>query len=329
MFIKYPSIEQFRTIVKYVKGTAEYHQIPNPTIKFKGTVKLHGTNAGITLQNGYLTIQSRKNAINVEKDNAGFAWFCNANMDAIKDIIAQLPQPEGQDSLTVFGEWCGGNIQKGVALNQIEKTFVIFGAKIVSAEKDENDNATHTWLDHTVINVHGGVNILKIEDAPTYEIDINFNKPAEAQNILSELTLKVEDECPFTKSLFGKSGIGEGIVWKADWRDQHFMFKTKGEKHSVSKVKTIAAVDVEKLESIDAFVDMVVTDNRCEQGISEVFGDEGIDIKRMGEYLKWITADILKEELDTMIESGFEKSDVGRPISLKARTYFLTKWNKL
>ena len=45
----------------------------------------------------------------------------------------------------------------------------------------------------------------------------------------------------------------------------------KGTKHSVSKVKTLAPVNVEKLNSIQEFVDYSVTRVRFEQGLSEVF----------------------------------------------------------
>ena len=59
-FIKFPSIEQYRNIVKRVQHSARYvgyneeknEPIINPfaempTLTFTGTVKLHGTNAGV------------------------------------------------------------------------------------------------------------------------------------------------------------------------------------------------------------------------------------------------------------------------------------------
>ena len=74
--IKFPSIEQFRAIVSNVNrhfnfigldenGDAIYDQtLPKPVIKFKGTVKLHGTNAGVSFNNiGGLWAQSRENII--------------------------------------------------------------------------------------------------------------------------------------------------------------------------------------------------------------------------------------------------------------------------
>ena len=73
--IKYPSIEQFRTVVSNVNrrynfvgldenGEAIYDpSLPKPTLTFKGTVKLHGTNAGVSFNESGYWIQSRENII--------------------------------------------------------------------------------------------------------------------------------------------------------------------------------------------------------------------------------------------------------------------------
>ena len=71
--IKYPSIEQFRNVIRTVKERHDYqgksengepiyqHVSPYPVIKFTGTVKLHGTNAGIVLcKDGTMSFQSRE-----------------------------------------------------------------------------------------------------------------------------------------------------------------------------------------------------------------------------------------------------------------------------
>ncbi len=44
---KFPSIEQFRHAVRAVRDRASFNGTPVPTLRFRGTVKLHGTNAGI------------------------------------------------------------------------------------------------------------------------------------------------------------------------------------------------------------------------------------------------------------------------------------------
>lgn len=99
--------------------------------------------------------------------------------------------------------------------------------------------------------------------------------------------------------------------------------KVKGQKHSVSKTKTLAPVDVEKLESIQDFVDYAVTRNRFEQGLGIIFSDPNeYDVKKTGDLLRWIVNDIMSEEMDVLIENKLEPKDVNKYISFKAREMF-------
>ena len=52
-FYPFPSIEQFRQVVSSVKRSDDYNNkdSDNTTLTFQGTVKLHGTNAGIITHN--------------------------------------------------------------------------------------------------------------------------------------------------------------------------------------------------------------------------------------------------------------------------------------
>ena len=155
-------------------------------------------------------------------------------------------------------------------------------------------------------------------------IDIDFNNPELAVNNMTEITEAVEAECPVGKH-FGVSGIGEGVVWETTYKGQHLNFKVKGEKHSATKVNKLVKVDVEKIASIDAFVEYALTENRLNQGIEQVFTIEGTtpDIKQMGPFLKWVMGDICKEEMDTLVENGLEPKDVSRSINQKAREWFM------
>ena len=146
--------------------------------------------------------------------------------------------------------------------------------------------------------------------------------PQLVQNDLSELTIKVEEECPVAKE-FGFEGIGEGIVWTAEFKDNVYRFKVKGEKHSSSKVKTLANVNVEKLEGIQKFVDYAVTESRFKQALENVFpNQEPIDVKKMGEVIRWVVTDVIKEEMDTMVENQVEPKEVNKYISSKVREMF-------
>ena len=83
--IKFPSIDQFRQIIREVKTNHDYqgksedgspiyqHNSPYPAIEFTGTVKLHGTNASIVkYKDGRIEYQSRERVLDLQHDNAGF-----------------------------------------------------------------------------------------------------------------------------------------------------------------------------------------------------------------------------------------------------------------
>jgi len=340
--IKFPSIEQFRTVVSNVNrhfnfvgldenGEAIYDPtLPKPTITFKGTVKLHGTNAGVSYnQNNGLWAQSRENIITIEKDNAGFAFFVESKKDVFFELMAQVMDKvfpwidPTKNTITIYGEWCGGNIQKGVGICNLPKSFFIFGVKVTPHTETEEELRANPayWVDSTYLRDNDN-GIYNIDDFPTYSMDIDFNMPQLVQNELSELTIAVEEECPVAKA-FGFSGIGEGIVWSAEFKGVVHRFKVKGEKHSSSKVKTLAAVNVEKLEGIQKFVDYAVSESRFNQAIENVFpNDEPIDVRKMGDVIRWVVNDVIKEEMDTMVENQVEPKEVNKYISAKVREMF-------
>ena len=105
------------------------------------------------------------------------------------------------------------------------------------------------------------------------------------------------------------------------------MFKTKGEKHSVTKVKKLVEVDVEKLNSINEFVEYSVTENRFNQAKHVIFGEDYLDRRKLGDFIRWIINDIMSEELDTMKKNNLEPKDVNKYISNKIRTMFFEKEN--
>lgn len=338
--IKFPSIEQFRTVVSNINrhynyvgsdenGDAIYDpSMPKPKITFKGTVKLHGTNAAVSYNTkGDLWYQSRENIITPEKDNAGFAFFAESNRDVFLDLMLEIAENENinrnENTITIYGEWCGGNIQKGVGITNLPKSFFIFGVKITPHTETEEELKANPayWVDYTYLESTDN-KIYNINNFTTYTIDIDFNMPQLVQNQLSEMTIDVENECPVAKS-FGFSGVGEGIVWSTEVNGIVHRFKVKGEKHSSSKVKTLAAVDVEKLESIQKFVDYAVTESRFNQALENVFpNQEPIDTKKLGDVIRWVVNDIIKEEMDTMVENGIEPKEVNKYISTKARDMF-------
>lgn len=345
--IKFPSIEQFRNVIRHVKAHAQYtgrdetgepifdQSLPIPTLKFRGTVKLHGTNAGIVydVATDSFTYQSRERVLELTSDNAGFMLNQMKHENVWRDVASQVTNeilPHRKDSITkvcIFGEWCGSSIQKGVALNQLPKMFVIFAVKAVF------DDETTQWIDVGAIDLHlPDSNLFNIDTFPTYEIDIDFNHPELAQNMMIEITEEVEKECPVGK-YFGVSGIGEGVVWTCvsdGWNDSGTWFKVKGEKHSVSKVRTLAAVDVEAVATLKAFVDSVVTEARLEQGLDNLVREQlkPVEMTSMGDFIRWVFNDVMKEEMDTIVANGIDPKKVGSAVANVARPWFVKKVNE-
>lgn len=107
-------------------------------------------------------------------------------------------------------------------------------------------------------------------------------------------------------------------------------YKCKGEKHSNSKVKTTAPVDLEKLGKVDKCVEEITHNWRFEQGLVTIFGsdyEKNINRNKMGDYLKWVASDTLKEESDIIVKYGFEPKDVMSKVQDKAKKYFYAAEN--
>jgi hypothetical protein len=170
-------------------------------------------------------------------------------------------------------------------------------------------------------------NTYLITDFPTWELEIDFEKPELVQNKLVDLTIAVEDECPVAKH-FGVSGLGEGIVWHYDIKDENdiarkrLRFKVKGEKHSNSKVKTLANVDVEAIKQVSDFVDTFLTEARLKQGI-DFIKEAGlrVDPASTGPFVRWVTGDLFKEETDTIIANKLDPKLIGKEASNQARKW--------
>jgi RNA ligase len=331
---KFPSIEQFRTVIRNVKHKAQVVGVdadgeyvmdrtrPMPTLTFEGTVKLHGTNAGIVYdsETDSFQYQSRERVLSLEEDNAGFM----REMIGKEDVLRELFVSEYTfltSKVVIYGEWCGGNIQKGVAINGLPKMFVVFAIKT-----QDTPDSDFVWVKFGSFKTQG---IYSIHDFPTYHIDIDFSKPEMSQNRMIEITEEVEAECPVGK-YFGNSGIGEGVVWKCistGWESSNYWFKIKGAMHSVSKVKTLAPVDIEAIESMNAFIDSVVTEARLEQGLDNLVREQlkPFEMSSIGDFIRWIFNDIIKEETDTIVANGFDQKKLGGPVANKAKTWYINK----
>lgn len=320
---KFTEIEQFRNIIRSVKSHHDFkcydsdeqpiyrHESPYPILTFNGTIKCHGTNASCVLyKDGHIEYQSRERVLSITSDNAKFL-LCMSLVD-VKKLFEGI---EFSDHVALYGEWCGGNIQKGVTISGLPVMWVLFALKIDDIYQDFSKYPHIKMEDKRIFNIYQFEN---------YKMDIDFNYPEIAQNKLVELTEAVEKECPVGR-YFGKpNSIGEGIVWECITDDSRYIFKCKGEKHSISKVKTIVPIDVEELNGMKEFVEYAVTENRMKQGIDKMVElGKPLDMHTTGDYLRWVYNDIIKEETDVLIKNQIDPKKIGSLISAKARIFWL------
>lgn len=340
--IKYPSTGQFRNVVKSVlernsftgldeNGKAIYDpSVKKPVLTAKGTVKLHGTNAGVSYSNTHgMWAQSKEQIITIESDNAGFAFFAHANEEFFVRSLKAFADDHDVDldthSITVYGEWAGEGIQKGTGINNHPKSLFVFGVKV---SKPGDETFKSYWINAEDFARNPEKNVYNIYDFETYEVEIDFSRPDLAQNKMIEIMQEVEKECPVAREL-SHAGIGEGNVWTVEFKGGVYRFKIKGEKHAgKSKVKTLKPVDSEKLNKIHEIVNKVTPAWRLDQMVTEscdLNNGGHIDRSKLGDYLRMVIKDVMKEEMDIISEAGLEPKDINKYISQVAKDYFFDR----
>ncbi|EDM81612.1 hypothetical protein PPSIR1_21884 [Plesiocystis pacifica SIR-1] len=333
--IKFSHISQLHNVVRSVERRRSAGEAIEK-VRFRGTVKLHGSNASVVCSPAGLQPQSRNRELSLDDDNLGFARFV-AQPEvgaAIRELESAL-RPEidlGEDRpLVLYGEWIGPGVQKGVGVAQLPvKQWVLFAL----ATRDEGEESKR-WFELPAFAERFGDRftargIHSIRDVASREIELDFGSRialSGAAEQIDEWTRAVDERCPWA-ARFGVEGVGEGLVWVPLGRhfgDSELFFKSKGERHQIvrRKKKTAAAVDPEELSSIQAFVAYSVTDARLAQGL-EVLRERGLELemRSMGPYLEWIGRDIKRECADELEANGLEWKRVAKAINAKARSHF-------
>jgi hypothetical protein len=350
---KFSSIGQFRHIVETVEHKSTYlgqspedtpiydKTLPRPTLTFNGTVKLHGTNAGVAFDvaSGRMAVQSRERILSLDDDNMGFcAWATSTRPLGTLQMISQIAQavhknqnPEraaGMTSIHVFGEWCGPSVNGKTAIGQLPERLVIFHVLVTHQDDSE------VWLD--VVDVARVFNMFcEIPDQFNFStdfkqwtIEIDFSDPGKSLELLEQLTIEVERECPAAKAL-GLSGLGEGIVWEhTSERFGRLLFKTKGAKHKGTKNRQLVFIAPEVMASREAFAEAVLTESRLEQGLDLIVARHGkATLDHMGEFLMWIGRDVIKEEGDTLQASGLDRKEAMTLVNRRAKAWVIPRFS--
>ena len=351
--VKFPSIEQFRNIIKNVQHSAQYvgyDDVTNTPIMNRGakmpvitaiaTEKLHGSHMGICYSNpdGFW-VQSRENIITPEQDNAACAFNAMQNKDAWMEIINALANEHNVDLntqiITVYAEWCGGSIQKKSAVTGLEKMAVLFNNfKVSPLEPSETESAVwfetkigETWVEKPQNR------IFNICNFPTYEIEIDFNQPLMSQNKMVELVEKIiEPNSPVGRQFGIEKNTGEGIVCSFKFKDSLYQFKVKGSEHSNTKVKTLKPVDDVKLQKIQDIAQQVTPAWRLEQMFAlanDTINGGTAKIENMGTFLKFVNQDILKEESDVIATAELEPKEIFPVVARIARQWYSEELDRM
>ena len=302
-----------------------------------GTVKLHGAHVDwVVSRDDTIRFQSRNLLeLAVGNDNYGFAAFSNPIRDVIvrlkKDIIRRYVQlnpsrtVDPDHPVVISGEWCGQGVQKGMAVSQLPRHFVIISIRV-------ND----TWVSETeYADIHDEARgIYHIGKAGLYSLDLDLEDIDPSEAAIQTIVTGVEKTCPYGLAR-DVTGRGEGIVWKAreHMDNPEMWFKYRGDSTPVSHnwenpreprtgkvVGTAVAADDGAQEY--KFAVSVVTERRLEQGL-EYLAETGTARKGgLGKFLGWVTNDILVEEKREMAEQDIGLRKLKSAIKSISKTWY-------
>jgi len=353
-FVPWGEIELFHNLIKLVAQSRKIedtlkdeededgislkylNEIIQKPITFKGKVKLHGSNGGVTLEGTQIKAQSRNQFIT---GTSGFARIVfGKNEEYFKSLITT---PSGQEwkKFTIFGEHCGPKIQRGVALTKLkEEIFAVFAIDIGGELIIEPGDIERFMTKQGTIPLPPTVFILPWH---TDEIHIDLIEALEHGSVkvlagIEQTVQEIDQLDPWVLKTFGIEGPGEGLVlypvslvessditteYKTLKKEtfRRFAFKAKGEKHRVVATKTSLQVNPTVAHGVEAYVNLMCPEARLQQGAGEVGGYEMSKIKR---FIQWITKDVQKEGKAELEVSGLEWKDVTGALTKKASAWY-------
>jgi hypothetical protein len=322
--ISWSSIELFHNVVRTLNHLHDLGT-PLPSLWYRAKVKLHGTNCAIQVTPAGVFAQSRTGILSLpSNDYKGFASWVKTRESA---FAALTP------GITIFGEWCGPGVEKGMAVSALKgKLFAVFGIQVGYGA----DAKVIYDPDEIAAMLPKGVPDLYVLPWEGSEFSVDFRYKEDMERVVTFLNKWVDDvehEDPWIKRTFGTSGLGEGLVFYPTRNNDGttiptdptelalLMFKAKGEKHRTAGTPVPVQVDATVVESVDEFVKLMVTEARLTQGLSTVCPD-GPDIRATGKYLAWVSADVEKESKAELEASGLTWEQVSKAVQAKARDWF-------
>jgi hypothetical protein len=174
------------------------------------------------------------------------------------------------------------------------------------------------------------VGIYNISRGGFYHEVLDINDTEKCKEKLLTHTLAVEQECPFAKS-FGVAGLGEGIVWKAEYplsQDSRFWLKTKGPEHRHTYTDKLKKAEMKKggNERAKSFAEAAVTEMRLEQAW-DYLDEMGIkkDKSATQQLNQWLVNDVDVEEKKVIAEMCIDKVALKKAIGIIGRNWYFKK----
>ncbi|MGJ7553357.1 RNA ligase family protein [Variovorax sp. RB3P1] len=354
--IEYPSIKHYRETFKQI--TRQRLQTnPHDPLVFRGTTKLHGTNFSYvfdTTDQSQNVFQSRKNVLTDSDEFYGFKdiVYGNKGRYGIKHVLdesiirffkdSELPSIFSVSHFIIFGEFIGGEIQRKIALEKLDKMFVIFDMALI-IDGRLNFLSWDSLCDFSKIVANKRENFFEeqavksITEFPTWEVSINTLSESDmlaAQDKLSKITKEVERECPFAKA-HGVKGTGEGVVWRVaqphlEASNDGFglRFKVKGDEHTNSKVRTLDPVESAKIDGLKSLEDIcaaICTEARFNQGMQFLSENNIAESAKKSTFMRWVVEDTIKEEMDFITEKGLTADQIKPQLFKNALRFWISR----
>jgi len=355
-FYAWPSITQLHNVVKDIEKSlkTDSNSLPHSycskkEILYKSKIKLHGSNAGICIQQVdneiKLKVQSR-NLFQDEKSALGKLVlkhekkFIESFLNNRKKLSELLNEKE-INNFVIFGEICGPKIQKGVALSSLKNDIFAIFALLVNEDYIIYDPKEIEKFLPSELPQH--VYVLpwyKNEKNEDYTYSLDFMNQEKLEKKADDINLqvsKIDKEDPWVYQVFKIKGHGEGIVlYPLNVGDDHlvkngviktnvyevFSFKAKGDKHKNVQKQKSAQVNPQTAKGAKAYAELMVTQARCEQGAKEV-GE--LNLKFTGKFVQWIEKDVLKEGKDELEASKLTWKEVKSEVLKAASSWYKEK----
>jgi hypothetical protein len=286
--MNYPHIDQLRHVVQEMEKRG-IQQAP-----FRGTTKIHGTNARIIVSEDSSREYGSKNQV-VASGHYGFVEWAQSHTG----VVASVPAP-----YIIYGEWAGVGIQSGVPY---PKSFFVFS--VYSQGK---------WYTDEVVNTGREDGAYLISEFGVHSVLLVLETIEQQSTDLFSMVDAIETECPVAKALGFPGSTGEGIVFvSSDTNDPSRGFKVKGDKHATTRVVKTAKPTISGLRE---FLEATVTEVRLNQGL-EYF--DAVP-ENTSSFIKWIVGDIDREDSDLIPDGSSKKEFIG-PIGPMAAKWFIAK----